>query len=231
MKNGSTGLKDWEFDDSIAPVFVEHARQHIPNYEAVTDKCTRYCTLNLDKQSKIIDVGCATGHTLKKLHAQGFKNLHGVDNSRHMIDLAPKDIATYIIDDKFPKGMYDIILCNWTLHFVKDKKEHLISMSKSLEEGGTLILSEKTRTNAEMTRMYHDQKMQLGVSEEQIEQKQKQLKNVMYIESVDWYQGVLKALGFSVTIIDADWCFTTFLCKKEKPKGVKWIQGTYLTGW
>ena len=73
--------------------------------------------------------------------------------------------------------------------------------------------------------------MQLGVSKEQIEQKQKQLKNGMYIESVDWYQGVLKALGFSVTIIDADWCFTTFLCKKEKPKGGKWIQGTYLTGW
>ena len=73
MKNGLTGPKDWKFDENVAPVFVEHARQHIPDYEAVTDKCTRYCTLNLDKQSKIIDVGCATGHTLKK----ELSNIHG----------------------------------------------------------------------------------------------------------------------------------------------------------
>jgi tRNA (cmo5U34)-methyltransferase len=216
MKNGLTGPKDWKFDENVAPVFVEHARQHIPDYEAVTDKCTRYCTLNLDKQSKIIDVGCATGHTLKKLHAQGFTNLHGVDNSRHMIDLAPKHIANYVVSDQLPHGQYDMILCNWTLHFVKDKESYLTSIVDSLKDGGTLILSEKTRVDAKMTRLYHDQKMQLGVSKEQIEQKQKQLKNVMFVESAEWYRNVLEWKGFTVTIIDADWCFTTFLCKKEK---------------
>ena len=49
MKNGSTGHKDWRFDEHIAPSFVEHARQHIPNYETVTDKCARYCALNVNK--------------------------------------------------------------------------------------------------------------------------------------------------------------------------------------
>ena len=214
MRNVSTGHKDWKFDESIAPVFVEHARKHIPNYEAVTDKCARYCTLNLNKEAKIIDVGCATGHTLKKLHAQGFTNLHGVDNSNHMIDHAPKDIATYVLSDVFPKDQYDMILCNWTLHFIKDKENYLRSMSNSLTDGGTMILSEKTSKDTDMTKMYHDHKLKLGVSKETIEKKQRQLENVMFINSAEWYQRKLSAMGFTVTVMDADWCFTTFLCKK-----------------
>ena len=45
-------------------------------------------------------------------------------------------------------------------------------------------------------------------------EKQKQLENVMFINSADWYQQKLETLGFKVTVMDADWCFTTFLCKK-----------------
>ena len=214
MKNGSTGHKDWRFDENIAPVFVEHARQHIPNYEAVTDKCARYCTLNLRKDAKIIDVGCATGHTLKKLHQQGFTNLHGVDNSEHMIEYAPKEIATYVLSNNFPKDQYEMILCNWTLHFIENKENYLQSMSDSLTDGGTMILSDKTSKDTEMIKMYHDNKLKLGVTKEVIEEKQKQLENVMFINSAEWYHKKLSELGFTVTVMDADWCFTTFLCKK-----------------
>ena len=214
MKNGSTGHKDWRFDENIAPVFVEHARQHIPNYEAVTDKCARYCTLNLRKDAKIIDVGCATGHTLKKLHQQGFTNLHGVDNSEHMIEYAPKEIATYVLSNNFPKDQYEMILCNWTLHFIENKENYLQSMSDSLTDGGTMILSDKTSKDTDMIKMYHDNKLKLGVTKEVIEEKQKQLENVMFINSAEWYHKELSELGFTVTVMDADWCFTTFLCKK-----------------
>ena len=214
MKNGSTGHKDWRFDENIAPVFVEHARQHIPNYEAVTDKCARYCTLNLGKDAKIIDVGCATGHTLKKLHAQGFTNLYGVDNSEHMIKYAPKEIATYFLSNDFPKDQYKMILCNWTLHFIENKENYLQSMSDSLTDGGTMILSDKTSKDTEMIKMYHDNKLKLGVTKEVIEEKQKQLEKVMFINSAEWYHQKLSELGFTVTVMDADWCFTTFLCKK-----------------
>jgi trans-aconitate methyltransferase len=226
MKSGSTGVKDWQFDENIAAVFVEHARKHIPNYEAVIDKCVSYCDMNLDKQARIIDVGCATGHTLEKLHSRGFTNLHGVDNSKHMIELAPKHVATYHVSDRLPPAEYDMVLCNWTLHFIKDKKKYLRSICDNLKVGGTLVLSEKTSKDPEMIRMYHAGKKRMGVSEEEIEQKQAQLENVMFIESVAWYQSTLESMGFTVSIIDADWCFTTLVCRKEQ-----WIQGTYLTGW
>ena len=184
MKSVLTGPSDWKFDETIAPVFVEHARKHIPNYESVTDKCARYCELNLNKDSKIIDVGCATGHTIQKLYARGFTNLHGVDNSKKMIDLAPSDIATYTVSDRFPKGQYDMILCNWTLHFIEDKMSYLQDIYDSLSDNGT------------------------------IKEKQKRIENVMFIKSVEWYQQTLRTMGFEVNIIDADWCFTTFMCKK-----------------
>lgn len=214
MNTGSNGNSSWKFDGDIAPVFVEHARRHIPNYEVVTDKCARYCELNLHKDDKIIDVGCATGHTLKKLHSGGFINLHGVDNSKFMIDLAPKDIATYTVSDSFPGTGYSMILCNWTLHFIKDKIAYLESMYNGLVIGGTMILSDKTSTDSGMTKMYYDHKMKLGVTKHEIEEKQKQLEGVMFINDTGWYQRELARIGFTVKIVDADWCFTTFLCEK-----------------
>jgi tRNA (cmo5U34)-methyltransferase len=225
MKNGSIGFDEWQFDSDIASVFVEHARQHIPNYESVINKCVRYCELNLDRQASIIDVGCATGHTLSRLYESGFRNLHGVDNSIHMIKLAPKDIATYVTSDELPKGHYDMILCNWTLHFIKNKKKYLRSIINNLNEGGAVIISEKTSKDPQMIQMYHDHKKSLGVSETEIQRKQKQLENVMFVKSTDWYINFLESIGFEVRVIDADWCFTTFLCRKEK-----WINATYLTG-
>ena len=53
-----------------------------------------------------------------------------------------------------------------------------------------------------------------NLTKEQIIKKQKQLENVTFINSAEWYQQKLLSLGFTVTVMDADWCFTTFLCKK-----------------
>jgi len=131
-----------------------------------------------------------------------------------MIDLAPSDIATYTVSDRFPKGQYDMILCNWTLHFMEDKVSYLQDIYDSLIDNGTMIISEKTSIESAMIEMYHDHKMNLGVSKEKIKEKQKRIENVMFIKSVEWYQQTLRTMGFKVNIIDADWCFTTFMCKK-----------------
>jgi ubiquinone/menaquinone biosynthesis C-methylase UbiE len=107
-----------------------------------------------------------------------------------------------------------MILCNWTLHFIKDKENYLKSMSDSLTNGGTMIISEKTSKNADLIKMYHDHKLKLGVPKKTIKEKQRQIENVMFINSAEWFQRKLSALGFTVAVMDADWCFTTFLCKK-----------------
>jgi tRNA (cmo5U34)-methyltransferase len=204
----------WEFNEEVAKDFVDHARKHIPNYDQVIKKSVQLCSERCLDHSSIIDVGCATGETLNKLGFYGFFNLVGVDNSQAMLDQC-KAPAQLICSDTLPPGAYDAVLCNWTLHFMKDKEQYLKDIYANLNEGGFLVLSEKTSTDSIPTGFYYDFKIKQGTTVEEIRQKRESLEGVMNINDVEWYLDELKQTGFSkIFIIDADWCFTTFLCVK-----------------
>jgi len=205
----------WQFDTNVASSFDSHARQHIPNYDTVIDKSLDVCEL-YGKSAKIIDVGCAIGETLIRLHNRGFTNLHGVDNSQSMLDKCPHLIASLTCSETLPEGLYDVIIINWTLHFIKDKKQYLQNVFDMLNPNGVVIISDKTSLDPLATGMYHDFKRSKGVSEEVIKQKQESIKNVMFIDDIEYYFSILKFTGFSkVHIIDSYWCFTTFVCIKS----------------
>ena len=176
------------------------------------DKSIELCQHFLPTYASIVDVGCATGETLTRLHNAGFNNLTGVDSSDAMLDQCNPNLATYYHSNQFPIGHYDAILCNWTLHFIKDKTAYLSNMYQSLNNRGFLVLSEKT-SNADLPiHFYHKFKEQQGVSQADINVKAHSVKNVMHINTVEWYLDNLKSIGFKqIYIIDASWCFTTFL--------------------
>lgn len=204
----------WKFDSNIARIFNSHATQHIPNYSQIIDQCVEICNKQ-DKSIKIIDVGCAVGETLKRLHNNGFNNLHGVDSSQSMLDECPQGIATLYCSEHLPNGPYDVILMNWTLHFVKDKLAYLEKIYANLNPNGTLVISEKTSLDPVAINFYHDYKRKQGVSNLEILAKEASVQDIMYIDSVEWYQHRLKEIGFSkIFIINAFWCFTTFVCVK-----------------
>jgi tRNA (cmo5U34)-methyltransferase len=206
---------NWKFDSTVAKSFVDHARQHIPNYDQVINKCVELCQYHLGQHSRIIDVGCATGETLRRLHSAGFTNLTGVDNSRDMLDYCDPDIATILCRDNFPDRRFDAVLCNWTLHFIKDKIRYLADIYSNLTEGGILVLSEKTSLDPVAINRYHNWKRRNGVSDEEILLKEQAVKNIMHIQDVQWYITTLAIVGFkNIQVIDASWCFTTFLCNK-----------------
>ena len=205
----------WQFNSDIAKVFVDHARQHIPDYDVVIDKCVSLAQDHLDKDSAIVDVGCATGETLRRLKQNGFTNLHGVEASQAMLDHCDPGLAQYYYGDTFPNKKFDAVFCNWTLHFIKDKMSYLSAMHSNLDDHGFLVLSDKTSLDPVCIKKYHKWKSSQGVTEEQIQAKEQSLKDVMFINSPRWYLDTLPQVGFSrVEIIDADWCFTTFLCHK-----------------
>jgi tRNA (cmo5U34)-methyltransferase len=211
--NTKTG--SWQFDAAVANSFVEHARQHIPNYDLVIDKCVAMAENSLGRFGRIIDVGCATGETLRRLRQAGFLNLTGVEASEAMLNHCDHDIARYIHSDCFPQEQFDAIICNWTLHFVSDKKKYLSDISKSLSTRGFLILSEKTSLDPTAIKFYHQWKHSQGVSWSDIRAKEEAVKGIMYIDSPAWYTDTLQQVGFNnIQIIDASWCFTTFLCTK-----------------
>lgn len=205
----------WQFDKNVASSFDSHARQHIPNYDTVIDKSLDVCEL-YGKSAKIIDVGCAIGETLIRLHNRGFTNLHCVDNSQSMLDKCPHSIASLTCSETLPEGLYDVIIINWTLRFIKDKKKYLQNVFDKLNPNGVVIISDKTSLDPLAIGMYHDYKRAKGVSEEEIKQKQESIKNVMFIDDIEYYFSILKFTGFSkVHIIDSYWCFTTFVCIKR----------------
>jgi tRNA (cmo5U34)-methyltransferase len=204
----------WKFDAQVAKTFVAHARQHIPNYDLVIDKSVDLCRHLLPTDAKIIDVGCATGETLRRLHDAGFTNLYGVDSSADMINHAPP-IATYVQSETLPPGPYHAVMCNWTLHFVKNKYGYIQDIYKNLEPGGFMLLSEKTSLDPTAIHFYHQFKSQQGVSQQEIDHKARSVESIMFIDRPEWYMKYIKLIGFqNIQVIDASWCFTSFLCRK-----------------
>lgn len=209
----------WKFDAKIAQNWFWHARRHIPNYEQVIQQCVDFARYKCKPDSKIIDVGCSTGETLQQLKENGFTNLYGVDSSPDMISACnPEHNFTLATSDKFPKefGSFDLVMMNWTLHFVKDKESYLKEIYDSLNDNGTLILSEKISLDPYTIAQYHNYKRSRGASEEEIKSKEQSVKDIMFIDNIEWYQETLKNLGFiNINIINSYWGFCTFACTKE----------------
>lgn len=205
---------EWQFDNSVAKIFANHARQHIPDYDKVIDLSVSLCDQYYQKNDPILEVGCAIGETIIRLNEKGFTNVHGVEASQSMLDGCPKDIATYYLTERFPTSdtKYKVVLCNWTLHFMQDKVSYLKDIAANLSKDGMLVLTDKTVNEGLALEQYHKFKLSSGVSQEEVRQKAESLKNVMHIDSVEWYFNTLRELGFGkIYIASANWCFTTFV--------------------
>lgn len=212
-----TSKGQWEFNHLVAPVFVEHARQHIPNYETVIEKCLNLAQQKLQADSKILDFGCATGHTLRSFYSSGFRNLYGIDVSQHMLAECPEHMAQYTCADTIPEslGTFDMIMCNWTLQFSTNKQQLLDCIVNSLNPQGILVISEKISEDPVWTDLYHKWKFSQGVDWPAIDQKARSLAGVMNINSQTWWLETLQHLGLTqIHIIDASWCFSSYACVK-----------------
>lgn len=205
---------NWKFDRNIAMNFVAHAQQHIPNYDNVIDKAVEVCKHTLTPTSSIIDIGCATGETLSRLATAGFTNLVGVDASPDMLSQCHIP-ARLILSDCLPNEKFDAIICNWTLHFIQNKLQYLTDVYQSLANEGFLFLTDKTSKDPLSIHFYHEYKKSKGVSELEIISKARSVESIMYIDPPLWYLENLKLIGFkNIQIVDASWCFTSFICTK-----------------
>jgi len=73
---------------------------------------------SLDREIKILEVGCNIGLQLVNLQQIGFKNLYGIDIQRHALDLArerTKDLNVILAsayDIPFKDGYFDLVFTN-----------------------------------------------------------------------------------------------------------------------
>ena len=133
----------------------------IKTYDAIVEKFDKeYCKTiyykkqldnflkRLRKGSKILDIGCGTGHVARYLSKKGF-NVVGVDLSERMLVTAKQKSPQsdfYLMDVreiKFKPQSYDAVLCLFVLNHVdhKEAKKVIGKMSKILRKKGHLFIA------------------------------------------------------------------------------------------
>jgi len=100
------------------------------------------------KEKAILDLCCGTGNQLKLLSKHGFKNLHCLDISNSMLNIAKKNkfpVKIYSEDatkTNFKNEAFDIVIVSFALH-EKDRKtqEALIEEAHRIIKANGLILA------------------------------------------------------------------------------------------
>ena len=86
---------------------------------------------------------------------------------------------------------------------------------KELKAKSTQIVVKEIRFGPQTDEHDYDFKRKNGVTEEYIQQKEKDLIGIMHSVSLGWYTNKLSMVGFkSVEVIHGDLGFVTFLCSK-----------------
>jgi tRNA (cmo5U34)-methyltransferase len=208
----------WTFDAKVAAEFDSIAQKQIPNYDTVIGRCIELARASFahTPSAKIIDVGSARGRTVTRLVDAGFNNVYGVEASPHMA-AASAHPDRIIISDTFPldKAPFDMVISNWTLHFINTREEYMRSIFAGMQPGGHFILSDRMAGSPLTYQGYLDFKRGQGVSEADIRAKEEALKGILEPRPLSWYQNAITSIGFTeIEVIDAAWCFNTILCRK-----------------
>lgn len=211
MQNTDT----WKFDQAVARRFQEEASKHIPDYQRVINLCLDVARQKFTENSRIIDIGSALGYTVDLFRRAGFENTCGAEASQEMIDASQR--REHIIkSDCFPQGQYDLVMINWTLHFIEDKIKYLSDVFTGLNDNGILIVTDKTQQSSLTKNLYYRFKIDNGVDFEYIKQKEQQLTGKMHLMPASWYPEMLEKLGFkSIEVINARLGFVTYMCVKN----------------
>jgi SAM-dependent methyltransferase len=105
-------------------------------------------------ESKILDVGCGTGHHVFELNASGFDTI-GIDISPSMVKKAKADFPQYTFEvgdalnpGEFTPNTFTHITCMYfTIYYLQDKQLFFQNCMKWLKPGGYLILHLVDRDN------------------------------------------------------------------------------------
>lgn len=211
-------IKRWEFDEGVAKRFFQEALNNIPDYVKVVRKIgpTIRQIFKDNNELTILDVGSAIGYTVDQLLNEGFVNVYGIDSSKDMIKHS-KHQERIFYGDKMPAdGKWDVIIMNWTLHFVKEREEYLKSIYERMNSGGLLFLTEKTLSESRAeTEAYVEFKISRGMTMDEIEAKTIAIEGVLIPLPLEWYKETLTKIGFKeIEIINNRLMFKTLIARK-----------------
>jgi hypothetical protein len=204
----------WKFDKEVADRFETEAINNIPDYHRVIDMCVDIAKQKgFSSEINVVDVGSALGFTVDRFINADYPYTYGVESSADMIEKSLHKDKIFL-SNTFPVMPVEFVMANWTLHFVKERKQYIQDIYNNMT-GGVFILSEKTTQTKEVKELYYNFKIANGVSLEYIKQKEQLLQGFMDLYPVDWYIQTLNDVRFkNIQIINARYGFVTFYCEK-----------------
>lgn len=171
--------------------FDKHIELSVPNYTHLSELIRNISSYFIKSNTNVFDLGCSTGLLLKNLSLEiSEQNVRyiGYEVSENM---RPKTKAFFewvkkdITDQNLDLSNSSLILSIFTLQFLDVSKRNnlLKKIHSSLNEGGALIVAEKTYLengflNDVFTFSYYDYKLK-SFSESEILAKQKDLRYIM----------------------------------------------------
>ena len=100
--------------------------------------------LSPEKGSKVLDLGCGTGYLSSILARQVSPggSVVAVDPDKERIQVAQEQYSSSNLiflegsSEDIPTNQYDIVLCNYVLHWIKDKNSVFNNVYQNLKSGG-----------------------------------------------------------------------------------------------
>jgi tRNA (cmo5U34)-methyltransferase len=208
---------DFQFD-SAASCFDEHVRSNVPFYDEVQDLIASLSDWYLCRDSLVLDLGCATGETSKRI-ATRHSELKGlrfalVDESAEMLEAAQKkligiDHTTYnksLLSNwyqKLEQAQASFAVMAFTLQFIPilHRFDVLRSVRQFLRPGGALCLVEKVEGGVAeferaFTRILDERKIGSGMSADEVLNKEASLRGRLVPLSLNENIFMLKKAGF-----------------------------------
>ena len=206
----------WEFDESIANRFQKEALAHIPDYRKVQDLCISIAKEKVSNTGRIIDVGSALGEMVDLFVQNGFDSAYGVECSDAMIKKSKQQHRIFHSNAMPRNQVWDLVVANWTLHFIDERAGYLQDVYNRLRPGGWLILTDKMDCEGNEEEEYLKFKLDNGLTQAEVENKRKAISGVLTTRPKSWYINTLSSIGFSqIETVNTRFMFNTLLCQKR----------------
>lgn len=202
--------------------FDQHIASSIRGYDNLRDDCVALSQYFIQKDSKVLDIGCSSGEFLRSVRDSNQKRFASVKYvgldvesefkdqwyARRARNLAFKrgDARTFDV-----YGNLSLVFSLFTLQFLpeKDRLPLVTRIYEGLNEGGAFILSEKVHAkNAKIQEMltftYYDFKRR-AFSPQEILNKERSIRSQMHLWSEYKIFEMLRAAGFVASNMQLFW--------------------------
>jgi tRNA (cmo5U34)-methyltransferase len=222
----SDRVEKFTFNQDVAEVFDDMIRRSVPLYDEIQRMTVEIAAQFAQPQSRIYDLGCATGTTLSLLamaiHLPDVQFI-GIDNADAMLFKAKNRLSDVVscrnvvlenadLNERTEFSLASVIILNWTLQFVQppNRVRLLRGIFAGLLNGGCLIILEKILpSDVSLSKLYtgfhHAFKRRNEYSDLEISQKRESLEKVLTPFRIEDNIALLQQVGFPLIDIFFRW--------------------------